>query len=372
MFETKKKFFLYDRWYYLIKNTQDKVVYSSSPETKQEGNLIEIDKNTHDIGIIYFINKKASAKLKITDFDTLNPKFKYSQYECSDLIIDNELYSNLLIELNIETQNGRINDNSKISLTKKKKIKRICYREPKISLNKKHALSSINFKSEPVENIIKFIEVFKLNIKTLSDAIKVEENQTLESKPREVVRLETPQSLYVYDRAYHLIESFKDKYIYENAEEEIMNLEIKIDTNNQTLAYIKLQEKDSIYDENYKHIIELVPTKENGVCIKYRNLKSLNILANSEMISKAKLQAELVYDSENTVVEDTLEIESKHNKYKLNAHPILLSEYLDKEGNLYHISNSAYARFQCIAPLAFHVFKNIEKGFFQEKELIKK
>ena len=164
----------------------------------------------------------------------------------------------------------------------------------------------------------------------------------------------------------------EDKYIYENSEDGIVNLEIKIDPTKLTVIYIRLQEKESIEEEKYKHVIEIIPTEENGVCAKYRNLKNLNVRMNNEIIKKAKLQAKVTYNSQNKVIEDSLEINNGKSKYKLEAHPIYLSEYIDVDGISCHISNVDYAKFQTISVFAFYIFRNIEKNFFRDKELIKK
>lgn len=370
MVENKKRIFLYDKWYYLINETEDKLSYSTKPKNKLDGDLLEFNKKTHEVQIIYFSNGKTLGKLEISSIDNPDMTFHYTQYECHDLIIDKELYTNLLMELFMKSEKGNIDRNPQVIFTKKKKLNKMCYREPKIPLDKKIDLESANLESKMIDNLVEFIPMFP---RYREKFIFEEEKETVVNKElNHVISLVIPQDLEVYDRIYHLIESNESKYIYENREDGVNHLEVKIDPISLVLSNINLQIKDNKNNKTDKSVIQIIPNKENGITARYTNRKNLKINLNGTKLEKVKIHAEVIYDSNSRKIGNNIEIEAGKEAYQLNGHPIYKTEYIDSEGNVYRINNGDFARFQGLSNFACGIFKYVEKSFFREKQLMKK
>ena len=378
MVENKMQFYLHDRWYYLTNETDDKFVYSSNPQDKENRNILEIDKNTYKLSIVYLSKKKALGKLEMSQLENSSVRLHYTQYETKEVIVNDELYANLLFELFAVIDKRSIIEKAEIKFAKKKKLNNICYREPKIPINKRLNINELDLDIAEVDffqEIANYPNVIMAKIKRIaSEKTMVKETHPAEDpkdNKTKIVNLEVPQKLHVYDRIYHLVE-VDDKIIhYENDNCEISNLDIKIDDSNTQILEIILRvtEKEN---ELPRHIIKIFPNKQNGITARYIMPQKAKISLNDITLEKAKVCSEVVFDSSRENIKSGIEIDSRKRHYKLVSHPVRIGYYLDALGNSYKVYNNDYIEFQLMIPYIYNIYNYIEKNLLKEKELIKK
>lgn len=376
MIENRNQFYLYDRWYYLTNETEDKLSYSSNPEDRRNGNILEVDKTKNKISIIYLSNNKTLGKLEMTQLESLKIKLNYSQYECKELAINDDIYNNLLFELVTITNPKHTEEKIEIVFKKKKKLNKICYREPKFPMNRKINLNELEtdiYETYLFKQMVDHSNIIMPKIiKLINEPIEEEKQPDIkieDSNLDRVKNLKVPEDIHVYDRKYHLVKTENDIIYYESTGCEISNLEIKVDTNNMNILGIELKMKD-IEEEKHKYTIQIYKDKENNIAARYCNRKKTNVYLNHEKLEQARIHSEIAFDANNHNVVNKIKIDSQNKHYNLVAHPS--SGYIDKEGNQYKVYCNDYVEFQSMGPFIGGIYKHVENSIFKEKELIKK
>lgn len=372
MVENKKRFYLCDRWYYLINETDNKLVYTTNLKNKMDGNLLEISKENHQIQIIYLSKNKAIAKLEINNVDSQNIDFHYIEYECNQIDVNDEIYTNLLIELFASRKKFDSKGNVEILFTKKKKLNKMCYRTPDFPIDKKTDVKSIKIDLKKITEFQELTTYIPNNINKILGKIFSDEQINENEDIKEISRLVIPQELEIYDRVYSFVEKTDNKLLYTNDEDDIINLEIKVDTINFILQDITLVTKAKNQNKAAKNLIKIFPNLENGITAKYYTNKKSNINMGGKIIEDAKIDSEVIFDGNEQKISHTLSIKAGKQQFELTRHPHLMNNYVDNEGNIYHIGCSDFARFQGISGFACKIYKRIENSIFKEKELIKK
>lgn len=370
MVENKKKIYFCDRWYYLVNETEDKLTYTTNQKNKMEGNLLEINKNSKQIQIIYLQKNKAVAKLEISNNDN-NINLHYMEYECNEIEVNNEIYTNLLIELFATRKKHNYKGDFKIKFSKKKKLNKMCYRTPDFPIDNEIDLNSVKIDIKRIEEFKDLTTWLPNNIDKVLNNVFSSEQDIEKEEIKEIVRLEIPQELEIYDRVYNFIKQNDNKLIYENTEDDIINLEIKVDTINFVLQNVELITKAKNQTKNIKNSIQIFPNLENGITAKYVTSKKTNINLSGKIIEDAKIDSEVIFDKNYEKVSSNISIKAGKTQYDLIEHPYIKKNYVDNEGNIYHIGCSEFARFQGISSFASRIYKRIEKNIFKEKELIK-
>ena len=109
MIENRNQFYLYDRWFYYLKETDDKICYTSKPNNPQSGIMIEKYKNIKNIEILYLKNKKMISRLSISDITKKNIDIVYKDQEAQTISVHDNIHTNLLVELKTSIIDGRRN-----------------------------------------------------------------------------------------------------------------------------------------------------------------------------------------------------------------------------------------------------------------------
>lgn len=362
----KKRFYLYDRWFYLLQETEDKLKYTSVIKETSNGIKIEIDKNTKMVDILYFQSNKLLAKLSVTDITDKNIHFHYEDKEPQEIMINDNIYVNLLVELfaDANIKNNKSNSKEVIKITRKKKLNKMCYREPDFPLDKEIDINNIKIKSDILAYYLGVIESLNRYIPKLEVCLENTNEEKIVSINHPIKNLVIPDSIYLYDRNYKFVNREENIIHYINKEDGITNLEIKLDPNDyylSSVSFIMSEEK-----KNSKNVLEILPNDIGGITVKFNNEKKKKLRISYQDYENATFNYTMIYDKDDKKVSNLVEILSDNEKLSLTYHPIFTNVYVDCEGNEYRISNQDFARLSGIASFGPGIFKGIEKKLTKE------
>lgn len=372
MVENRNQFYLYDRWYYLINETENKLIYSSNIDSKTDCNKLEIDKENNKINIIYISDNKTLGKLEINYNNPTQIKFHYSQYECYEMKINEEIYENIIYELYATRSRKETPEKTEIKFTKKKKLNKLCYREPNFPMDKRIKIDEVNFKTEQVKNFQQLVDYHQGKINKIIKLIQ-QPKETKSSKTEDAIKtLEIPETIMVYDRPYSFVKQDDQKLLYRNENCEITNLEIKLDTTDMRVLDIKFVSKELEHEQPPRYIIEIFPNEIDGLTARYHNCKAREIYINDKKVKHVKIKSATIFNCECENIETKLKLEIRNKSYDLVSSPINSSLFQDKSTNMYKIYCNYYLYFQSMIPYIPDIYKHVKNSIFKEKELIKK
>lgn len=371
MLENKNRFYLYDRWFYLLKETEEKLTYTSVVKDSSSGILIEIEKETNDMSILYFEQKVLIAKLDITDTNSKNIKLHYQDQEPQQIIINDNVYVNLLLELYTNIENDKLNSKKMVIINRMRKFdkeKRMCYCEPTFPIDKEVDLKTLDIESDVFNYFLELIDYIKSYIKSI-DKITKEEEKVVEPLPLKtsINKLVIPEELYIYDRNYKFVGKDEKTIYYENHEDCINNLELKLDPNKYLSSINFIFEEKGI--KNSKMIFQIIRNELNGVTIKFYNHKKSQLRVSGKEYKNydnAKFINVITYDEKRVKTFSNLEIKADQEEYNLTQHPYFTNTYIDEYGNEYRISSQDFAKLDNMTSYAPGIFTGIEE------QLIKK
>lgn len=368
MVENKKKAFLCNRWFYLVKETEDKLFYSTNKNQKQVvGKTVnlEIKKETNEMTIIYLQKQKTFG---VTSYPI---QLHYLQLECENMIVNDNTYTNLLIELSASIDNiySVPKNGYEICFHKKKKNKELCYQEQNFPMDTKLNTKDFIINSEAVKEFQKLVSTFSRTVTAINQYILHPEkeipNQIEEESNKEIRNLEIPQELMVYDRVYHLTKTQDSLFIYENNEDGIYNLEIRVDTDNLKFGDIRFKIKKS---KGSKGSIQICSNDQNEILTSLSQRDIKEVVLNEEILHKANISSLVIYNNEGTLISNDVNITSQEGNYHLEQHPDLKRFYVDEEGMLYSIGNSEYHEYSSICSFSYGIFHSIEKRLIKKRE----
>lgn len=374
MMESKNKLFLCNRWFYLIKENEDTLFYSTSKDDKNNKKSVRLEFNKKDktIKIIYLKKQRTLGIIEISDITSYPIYFYYKQLECDDIIINNEMYNNLLIEL--FTSKLKDNDISKqiieVCFSKKKKMNSICYKEPEIPYNEKINIDSINTDASMIKEFRDVVDTFYRMSSSLGKYVLNTNNQEestckqVEEMPFEQMkRIVIPQEIVVYDRKYHLVGTKNNSVNYENKDCGIYNLIIGLDFNNKELADIKIKIKKGKQQDGIIKIYQN-EQKEIVATLSQRNIKEMGL--NQNVLHNANIKSTVVHNNEGKITCNEATITSEEGNYFLERHPNYTVFFTNEEGILYSIKNSDYDEYSSIISYSQGIFHSIEKKLIKK------
>ena len=134
MAENKYKFYLCDRWFYLIKETDTLLKYASNPSKPTSGIIVEKNKEDNSLQIFYYIKGKLYSKISVSNILERDIYLHYKDLIPHYTVINGEEYVNLLVDIFSHIKYGNKVENDQIYVRKKKNLKKLCYREPDFPL----------------------------------------------------------------------------------------------------------------------------------------------------------------------------------------------------------------------------------------------
>ena len=180
MKEDRNKFYLYDRWFYIIKEDDEKIYYSSNPEDQLNGITIELEKQTKCMNILYFEDNELKNKMTVSDITKDEIILNYKDQEPQEIKINNNLYVNLLLDATIKIASGRRTPDDKIIVTRKRTLHKMCYCEPDFPTDEEIPLSAIVVDSKILDYSLElstFIVQFSSKMKKIMDEKPVEKTE---------------------------------------------------------------------------------------------------------------------------------------------------------------------------------------------------
>ena len=103
--ESRNSFYLYDRWFFLVKEQPTKLIYSTIPENVLNGITLELDKEKKNITLLCFENTKMITKITTSSLEDKYMSFKYKEKEAQQIEINDNIYVNLIIEASMKILN---------------------------------------------------------------------------------------------------------------------------------------------------------------------------------------------------------------------------------------------------------------------------
>jgi len=367
MDESIKKFYLYDRWFYFQKETEDKIVYKSNSKRKLNGILVEFSKEIDNVDVLYFDNDKLISKLTITNIQKNKTEFHYQDKEPQLIHINDNTYVNLLIELFTNSDDKFLNKKT-IKITKKNNLKKLCYREPDFKLDTEISLNSLKIESKILNYFIELIDYIKRNKDVLRINIKEKESEKEEEIIEECPKnynLVIPSDLYIYDRNYTLIGEMNNNVYYENNQDGYTLLEVRPDPNS-VISRLTLHFKKEASSKNEKYVLQMLHNSLNGVTVRYQTAKKAEIRIKSDTINdydNAQYLNTIVYDGNNAKMSDRLQVKVGKIELDLTSHPYFSNTYVDENGNEYHMGSSDFAKLEGIACYAPGIYNGIKEKF---------
>ena len=364
MVEKTNRFYLYDRWFNFIKETDDKIVYSSNKKKKGNSINVEIDKETSDMSILYLSDKKMLAKLDITDIDTDSINFHYQEQEPQLITINDNVYVNLILELTTSIDRTKFISEKIVRVNKKKKLNKMCYLEPDFPINEDINLKDVDIDSDMFSyflNLIDYIKGYVRSLETLME--KDKKTSTIAKLKQEEKNLVIAEELFIYDRNYNLVARDDRTLYYENHQDGITNLEIKMDPNKYLTSINFVIENETPFRTG-KNLLQIIRNDLGGVTVRFTNRKKSSLRISGDTFKDyddAKFKYETVYDQESNVVYNNVEVVADNDEYSLTYHPSLSNIFIDENGNAYRINGQDFCLLDSISSFAPGIFENVEK-----------
>lgn len=352
----KNSFFLYDRCFYLLKETDKKVSYTSLPEDASNGITVEIDKESKNVGILYFKSGQVLSKLSITNDDGIY-NIKYTDQEVQNIIINDNLYVNLLLELYVTLENGYKTTNELVKVTRKRNLNKIVYCEPTFPLDRKIKLSRLNIKSTVFEYFKDLIDHYGQYCKVLED-LKINKCDNVDKD--KIIELDIPNEFYFYDRVYNLVNTTDHSIMYKSEIDTINNLNIIYEPCLHYLESIELSVKDKKTNTD-KYKFSLKRNEYGGNDINFHNLRPISINLTNITLPNCSYKYNSKYDDKGKEIAKNFEIESLDRKYLLTNHPIFTNKFVDQYGYEYCIANQEVSSLYSLANFSKKMLSIVEK-----------
>lgn len=364
MVEDKYKFYFIDRWFYLIKETDDLLRYSSNPSKSDNGIILE--KNGCNLDLFYFDKNELVSKIYISNIEDDEIFIHYKDLVPQQTEINGEIYVNLLLNAFTMYKNGRKRKMDKFYVTKKKNLKKLCYREPDFLLDTTLEQCDFNVKSPSFDYYLMFIDNFGLYIDKLKQCFTREKSESCIELENKVKNLKLPDEIYLFDREYTLDKSKDDVILYTNEDDEITELMLRYDYVLNRLNGIDISFKNS---SNKKSRCEFKVTRNEykGMDITFHNITKSSMHINQETIDGILYDMYAKFDESNSAIEESLQLIIGKKRIVLYPHPTFTNMYVDNEGNDYRVANSDFARLRNMYKFSNNVLGNLEKKLTLEK-----
>lgn len=365
MAEDKYRFYLCDRWFYLIKETDEILKYASNPNKPTSGIVIEKRKDDSSLQIFYCVKNKVYAKISVSSILEPDIFFHYKDILPHLTTIKDEEYVNLLTDIFSHTRYGNMVDESKIFVKKKKNLKKLVYREPDFPLENTLCFSDLNANNASINYYLNLVDNFKLYIPEANELeLKADKGEIVTD---EVKELKIPDSLYLFDREYEFVKEDLGKVYFTNDEDTITNLVINYDHVYHYLESININFKENTGLKKTDCTYQVYRNECNGMTVVFYNNVKENINVNQQKVEEAKYRAVIKYDEANNQISNYLEIVVGRKRSVYYIHPTFSTTYVDSEGNTYQIGNQNFARLNSMAKMSKNVLNNVEKKLVKEK-----
>lgn len=355
MVENKEKFFLYDRWFYLIEEREDIVLYSSKRDILQGATTLVFDKKTNEIKIKYSLDNKKVGELVISDISSDIVNCKYTPNNLEPIHINGNEYLQLKQELFASYKKGERPD-YQIQLNKVGKVKNINF-----PLGTPINLNEIKAYSKPITTFIDIVNALPLYDKKIEQILiaPIKTSEIVDNSVEEIKELYIPQELMIYDGLYKLVEETKNKYIYQNKEEKISTIEVRINPSDVSIVDVKIKDGD---------VFQILPDDKGGIIARYTGRGIKNLVINNNLLSASSINTNVIYDSKRNLVENVIEMKIDKKSYRLERHPKLCRIYIDDQGKEYTLSSSSLFNASGILSYAPNIFNGIEKKMIKKKD----
>ena len=365
--ESRNKFYLYDRWFYLVKETSGKLIYSSIPSNILNGITIELDKKTYELSVLCFKDGKMVTKVRTSSLKDSKIKYHYKEKEPQQIVVNDNVYVNIFLEANIDYQNVKSIQKGKLILRKKNIMKKLCYRKPDFPLDCEIGINNLDIESyylEYFKNICEFISINKN--KFISYIESVPKKKEVIDIPQ-VNSINIPNEIYYYDRNYTLSKQDANTACYINTDDEYCELEVKFDHiyNNITDIFLRYKESKNMRIPNYE--LRIVPNSLNGITTTFKSNRLSNIKLSEKLLEDALFDSTIVFDEDNKIMSFNTKITAKKEVYNLTISPVFSTMYSDEYGNEYRLIDRYYCNLLGIAKLSPMGYSCIKKNFFLPK-----
>ena len=360
MLENKEQFYLYDRWFYLLKENDEKIEYTSGIKDSLTGIIIEYYKETKEVNILYLQDKVLISKLSITDISSNKMKIHYQDQEAQQIIINNHTYVNLLIEFFTTIENQKLGK-KKVKINKKKKMNKICYFEPNFPIDKEIDLKSIDIESDVFSYFLGLITHLKGNIDKIEKCVSLEPS-IIDEKENIVTNLNIPNEIEIYDRVYSFVKNRDNVLYYINEQDGIHELELGLDYCG--LQNILLSTKEDESSKKSKYYIKFINNEIGGITVKFANHKKSTMIITASngtnSYDDAKFKVVTAFDKDNKKALNNIEISVGNEEYILTHHPYISHAFIDEYGNDYRISSSDFSRLEAISDFGPNIFNYVK------------
>ena len=364
MVEDKYKFYFIDRWFYLVKETDELLRYATNPSKITSGIILE--KNNNNLDLFYYDNSKLVAKIYVSDINNSEIFIHYKDLVPQQNEINGEIYVNLLLNAFTMYKNNRKRNFDKFYVSKKKNLKKLCYREPDFLLDTTLDLCDFNVDSPSFNYYKIFADNFGLYVEKLKKCFVKEKSESCIEFDNKVKNLKLPDEIFLYDREYTLDKTKDNVILYTNYDDDLSELVMKYDYILNSLREIDITFKD---DKNTKTRCEykVVRNEYNGMDISFRNLVKSSLHVNQETIEAVLYNMYAKFDADSKPIEESLELMIDKKRLVLYPHPVLSNMYVDSEGNDYRVANGDFARLRNMYKFSNNVLSNLEKKLTLEK-----
>lgn len=361
--ENQKRLYFYDRWFELVTQKEDSLIYYSIPRNASNGIKLEINQNTNEIIICYIKNKQVIRQISITNIFEKNIELHYSDVICELMMIGDHVYDNLAIEVFTNISNDSPSRKYELMFSKREILSNYEWKDPILPINQRMDIDEIDVSSDKVNDFIEFVASFPIEIRRIKNMQNYEENS--ETTQLAVSNIAIPQEIIVYDRVYKLVKVKEDKIILTNQDEDIRNLEIKYDPFTLQLQSVSIKMKKNNKTER---VLKIEPNDLNGITVQYRTKVTETVVISEKKVENAKVNFNMVFDKNKNKVENNVLISTATEEIKLLEHPVIGNNYTDGNGNLYTLRNQGYNTLYGVASFAPGIFNSIKEKVFVKQQ----
>ena len=370
--ESRERIFLCGRWFFLIKETEDKLTYSTSHKNQSNNMLLEeeqnvlekhmllqVNKETLELNILCFEDDKMITKITINDLDKNTVLFHYKEKEPQLIKINNNIYANLILEANLAYKDLRSLDDIEIIVSRKRIMKKMCYLTPDFPTDKVLTPKDIEVESDYftfLKNLSEFIYVKKNRIIQLLDN-KNDFTCKETTIPNKIKKLKIEENIFFYNRNYTLVNQDKDTLYYKNNDDEETDLLVRFNAIYNNITDLYLSYKDKM---NYK--LHVNKNSEGRFMIRFGNYENEQFnLSDNRQYDDFLYQAELIIDNEDHIQSFITKMSEKNRQYILMPVPNFSNTYVDELGVEHRIVNRNFCRLLGMAKFSGRAFTHVEK-----------
>lgn len=347
MEEKHQKIFIYDRWYYQVMETRNKIYFSTTPENTSTGNSLEINKDKTGAIIKIPGNIRDAKVITLTKAPWGDSYFEFKIKQMDPISFKEKFFSKSIIKFKTKSVAGKMQRKIDLEIydqtnEKRKEILK------NFDINSKKYLEQIRITPEELEYFITITQMFGSNYFETVPALR---KQDIIKQPiKSINKLKVCNSLEMLGCNFKLSDEESPYLIYRSQNQnETITLSIGLTPENDGIRNLVMYQRK-------KFPTTITPLQENSFELNYKGyqeLKATVVVKEGKKILDQIEKDKMIYDAANFGV----------------------GRYVNYNGEELHMGDQSYFWHRSLIDLSPYIIEYVGNALFPdpstEKKLIK-